>query len=274
MQSGHVTLQNHNSPPRQPLQLPWNNLITAGIFLKSNFLKASLWRKLGQLRRFARRGPALSENPETYIQETLQLPRCPAHHSLRIAWRQSPTSLFDLQASCFGHVTHWHLGVLLFATEVELLDATGRLDSARSSLRRSAGLPWELRKDSVYAISDLARAAIRLAIEGVSRHIDTRRGDYYEHPLLVDPPFAVIHIAFNETCEILIKWRNQLLFKLSDEQHSRRSLEQRRQDEAYLADILARLGHCINTLDLLGTKSGVSKGYAYDLRTRLDRGLY
>ena len=166
------------------------------------------------------------------------------------------TSPFDLQASCFGHVTHWHLGALLFATEVELLDATGRSDTVRSSLRCSTGLTWELRKDSVYAISDLARAANRLAIEGVSRHIDTRRGEYYEHPLLVDPPFAVIHIAFSETCEILMEWRNQLLFKLSDDQHPRSSPEQRRQDEAYLADILERLGHCINTLDLLVPASG------------------
>lgn len=70
VRSGEVTPQNHNSPP---LQLPWNNLTTAGIFLKANFLKASLRRKLGQLRRFARRGPALTENPETYIQETLEL---------------------------------------------------------------------------------------------------------------------------------------------------------------------------------------------------------
>lgn len=69
-----------------------------------------------------------------------------------------------------------------------------------------------------------------------------------------------------------MEWRNQLLFKL--DQQPRSSLEQRRQDEAYLADILERLGNCINTLDLLGTKSGVSKGYAYDLRARLDRGLY
>lgn len=185
------------------------------------------------------------------------------------------TSPFELQASCFGHVTHWHLGALLFATEVELLDATGRSDSVRSSLRRSTGLTWELRKDSVYAISDLARVANRLAIEGVSRHIDTRRGDYYEHPLLVGRPFAVIYIAFSETCEILMEWRNRLLFKLSDhQQHPGRSPEQRRQDGAYLADILERLGYCVNTLDLLGTKSGVSKGFAYELRTRLDKGLY
>ena len=97
--------------------------------------------------------------------------------------------------------------------EVELLDATSRSDSVQSSLRHSTGLTWELRKDSVYAISDLARAANRLAIEGAIRQINTRGGDYYEHPLLVDPPFAVIHIAFSKTCEILMEWRNQLLFK-------------------------------------------------------------
>ena len=93
VQSGQVTPQNHNSPPRQPLQLPWNNLITAGIFLKANFLKASLWRKIGQLRRFARRGPALAKNPETYIQEALQLFHewdSLAHRSSRIVWHQSP----------------------------------------------------------------------------------------------------------------------------------------------------------------------------------------
>lgn len=274
-QSGQI--QPHNNNTHQPLHLPWNNLITAGIFLKANSLKASLWRKLGQLRRFARRDPALTENPETHIQETLQLfhewdVSCASF--IENCMASITTSPFDLQASCFGHVTHWHLAALLFATEVELLDATGRSDRVRSSLRRSTGLTWELRKDSIYAISDLARAANRLAMEGVSRHIDTRRGDYYEHPLLVDPPFAVIHIAFSETCEILMEWRNQLLFKLSDDQHPRASPEQRHQDESYLADILERLDHCINTLDLLGTKSGVSKGYAYDLRARLDRGLY
>lgn len=278
VQSGQVTPQNqnHTSPPRQPLKLPWNNLITADIFLKANFLKASLWRKLGQIRRFARRSPTLTGNPETYIQETLQLfhewGTCCASF-IENCMASITTSSFDLQALFFGHVMHWHLGALLFATEVELLDATGRSDSVRSSIRRSTGLTRELRKDSVYAISDLARAANRLAIEGVSRqHVDTRRGDYYKHPLLVGPPSAVSHIVFSETCEILMEWRNQLLFKLG----GHRPGSSRCQDEEYLADIVGRLGHCINTLDLLGAKSDVSKGYAHDLRTRLDidRGLY
>ncbi|KUL91362.1 hypothetical protein ZTR_01816 [Talaromyces verruculosus] len=134
VQSGHVTSQNHSSPPRQPLQLPWNNLITAGIFLKANFLKASLRRKLGQLRIFVRRGHAVTENPEAYIQETLQ----PFHEwdtscasFIENCMASITTSPFDLQASCFGHVTHWHLRALLFVIEVEFLDAMGRSDSVR-----------------------------------------------------------------------------------------------------------------------------------------------
>ncbi|KAF3393436.1 hypothetical protein DPV78_009893 [Talaromyces pinophilus] len=140
----------------------------------------------------------------------------------------------DLQAyeEMFVHVNDFQ--TLLFQP---LWHEARRSLDVRSSLRRSTSLTWELRKDSVYTISDLARPANRLAIEGVSRHIDTRRGHYYEYPLLVDRPFAVIHTAFSETCEILMEWRNH-------------SPEQRRRDEAYLADILKRLGHCINTLDL------------------------
>lgn len=69
---------------------------------------------------------------------------------------------------------------------------------------------------------------------------------------------------------ILMEWRNQLLFKLGDD----RSGSSRRRDEEHLADTVERLSYCINTLDLLGRISSVSKGYAYDLKMMLGRSLY
>ncbi|EED24383.1 C6 transcription factor AlcR [Talaromyces stipitatus ATCC 10500] len=244
----------------------------AGQFLKAHYLKASLWRKLGQLQRLARHADALTSNLETYIQETLEIfhewnGACASY--MKTCMESITTSPFDLEASCFGHAAHWYLGVLLFATEVEVLDATGRSDSIKSSLRRSTGLTGELRTDSIYAISDLARAANSLTTEGLTR----QRRTYYEHPLLVDPLFAVIHIAFAETCETLLEWRNLLLLRLSNENLDR-SIEDTSQDETFLANLSERLNHCIEALDLLGKKSGVSKGYACRMRTVLDMGLY
>lgn len=241
-------------------------------------LKVLFWRKVGQLQNmisFHEQQPTSSPTPteiENAIKEALAVHQYwTANYAefFTACTREHSSLSFQSQSWYLVLVLGWNMACLILARCIDFVDRNAMSERLGQSLRGSSVLTSELRKTSVYAISEAARVSSELPTitttppSSFPSELDPDATTKSSHPTLLgqtaihsDPHTEKVVKALEIASEILLDWLRQWRSPAPSDcsLHLSWLYTNTSSDE-----IARRCVSCINTLDLLKSKSDAAR---------------
>jgi hypothetical protein len=176
-------------------------------------LKILLMRKVCDMQTTMEGNPS-PEAVERCISETLQV--CTYWHTrfdefFSNCIAQHHTLPFRIRTWYIMLIGHWNLAYLQVANCIEQFDKQLKYETPQSALRRSSFLVFQLQKEGIYSIADIARVSYT---DIITNGYDKGNHDYHstcrESSLLTDPCGDIMFLALSTSCDTLLAWSQTL----------------------------------------------------------------